>query len=101
MTFLKKHAMTLAAFCIAMIFGVVTSGFAIFGNNDRSSEQEIQEWRYMLSTETGQDNPNNYELADGNESCPGGATVVCIIEAPNDGNDLPDLTKATPKSFKK
>lgn len=83
---LQKHAMILVAFFIAAVF----SAFTIAEKNSSKVTDALPQWSYKLNTTSGENNPANYELAEGSESCPGGSDVRCIIEAPDNGGE-PDL----------
>jgi len=60
-------------------------------------------WHYTELTSDEENNPEMYEPATGQESCPGTTEVVCLISAPaisDEDGERPDLDNAQTISLK-
>lgn len=99
---IKKNLKSLFALIALTATVGVVYGFTSPNREPVNAPQQKQnlQWHYIPNTAEGQNEPSNYELADGMESCPGTSSVRCIIEAPDNGQGQPDLDNATEVSFK-
>ncbi len=71
---------------IVMLLAVITGAFALFATSafdSKKSNQETASYYYNLSSTSvaDEDNPLNWQLADG-ESCASSGSVLCRITAP-------------------
>jgi hypothetical protein len=91
-TLLKKNAL----FVFALLLALGTMSFTLRPEVPAKSSDPV--W-YYIPNESGQEsNPSQYRPYD-NESCPGSESVLCTIQAPDEGG-LPDLTNSHSPTYK-